>query len=99
MKILVAGKALGQDAGANYVAILRDELSIGLVVHGDVRESRDREGIADTQQNCCDQREADGNDELIFEHEVSSFQARCRLVSTTSMSLMPTKGTMTPPMP
>src|SRR4051812_6853245 len=98
MKILVAGEALGQYAGADNAAILRDKLAVGFVAHGDVRKSCDCQGISNAQQNCGDQREANGNEELILEHKLS-FQARCRLVSTTSISLMPAKGTMTPPMP
>jgi hypothetical protein len=63
MEIAGAREALTDDGGANDLTVAGDELAVGLVAHGELREAGDDERIDDAEENRRDDSEADRDDE------------------------------------
>src|SRR5690242_14552478 len=103
MEILVLGERLGDQARAHDVAAgVANEAPVGLVVEERLPDGPERERVDQTAES---DREDHQHETLRYVTNHGSFSeidrqaARRSATITTSISLMPTKGTITPPSP
>src|ERR1700738_5395817 len=76
MEVTVAGEVLPDDGRADDYAILRDELAVGLIAHGELCDSRNHQGIDDAEKNGGDQCVTNCDDERAAHESFSSDQVK-----------------------
>ena len=97
MEICLAREGLADELGADDDAVLDDQAAFRLMGKEGSRDARHAERIGKTEKQREEQDEDDGRTDF-FQHGFFP-QTRPSAVMTTSMSLMPTNGTMMPPAP
>ena len=97
MKIRWTGKALPDDSGTNGLAVLLDQLTIGLLRKEKLCETGHYERIHKAEQyGGCDCHQH--SSQQIFLHGKPSYTSPARVMNM-SISLIPMKGITTPPAP
>ena len=97
MKVAVAGELLADQCGADDLAISLDQAAIRLPGEQCLGDTGHGQGVGEAG----DQHEPHENDNRrtkLFQHGASP-QTRCSVVTTTSITLMPTNGMRIPPRP
>src|SRR5512134_2123384 len=97
MKIAITREGLADQRRADHRSILHDEAAVRLARECDLGDPGHRERIEESGDD------GKGNDEhqsgaKLSQHDIHPY-ARPRVVTITSMILMPTNGTMRPPRP
>src|SRR5215475_6434406 len=98
MEIFRVAEILSEQLGATHGATLIDnQTSVRLVVKKRLRNSEDDQRIKTAAHEREHERGQDGRTK--FCKKILHIQMRWRVVMTRSTSLIPMKGTMTPPSP
>ena len=99
MKILVPGKTLPDQRRTRHLAIGNNQLTVSLPAKRQMSNACDRQRIKDTEQYRGQQCKTDRDLQFITQHGVTPNQDKPSPVKQMSMSLIPMKGTITPPTP
>ena len=97
MEVTRTRERLPDEARSSNLSVLHDQLSVGLVVKGKPCNAGHQERVYDPQYDARDDGVQASSDEMLF-HDGFLYTSR-NAVMTTSMSLIPMKGTMMPPKP
>jgi len=93
VEVARCGEGLADDARADELTVLSDELAVRLVLEEHLSDPGDDEWIDEAEDNGGDDCVENGGDE-IARRMVSFLQARWMAVMMMSMSLMPRNGAM-----
>ena len=91
---VLVGEALAYQPGPHHLAAGIDERAVRLVAEGDLADGPDGDGIGPAQEHHERHGDLEGREQLAAQH-----QRTPKATITMSMSLMPMKGAITPPMP
>ena len=98
MKIQVPAEVLADHPRAHHLAVADDQLSICVMAKHKLPHPGDRQRIQNAEQHRGEQREADCDLDSLRNIDNSN-QDKPSPVRQMSMSLIPIKGTITPPTP
>src|SRR5262249_60595236 len=96
VEVLRVRELLAEQRAADDLPVHLDERAVGLVVEGDLGHTGHDERVGQAADHREDDDPEDRRPELTGE---GTHHFTPRALMTTSMSLMPMKGTMIPPMP
>src|SRR5262245_51522799 len=98
-EVVRRGKRLTDDSRSDQLPVAADQLTVRFVWKHQLSKCRDDQRIADAQQHRRDGRHEKCDEEISSEvHRRRRYTSR-NAVTRTSIALMPTNGTMTPPTP
>src|SRR6185295_14736006 len=97
MEVFLAGEVLPDQRRANNLAILLDQAAVRLIRKHGLGDAGDSQWVDQTGDHRHDDDHHDRGADVF--HGCGLLQARPTLVTSRSMSLMPTNGTMMPPTP
>src|ERR1700679_2713489 len=99
MKILIPGKTLPDQRRTCDLPIGNNQLTVSLPAKRQMPNAGDRQRIKNTEQYRGQQCKADRDLQFTTQHGVTPNQDKPSPVKQMSISLIPMKGTMTPPTP